>query len=87
MTNTIYSKPSCPYCVKAKDLLKKVGAEYEEKILGQDISADELFERFDKEGIPRPRSAPQIWMNGKYVGGYEQLVDYVESHGMEGPKQ
>lgn len=84
--NIVFSKPSCPYCVKAKDLLKKVGVAFEEKILGTDITPDQLFEQFDSLSIPRPRSAPQIFLNGNYVGGYDQLVTYVEEHGMEGPK-
>ena len=46
-----------------------------------------LLEEFEANGMPQPRSVPQIILNGKYVGGYNELVKYIEDHGMEGLKQ
>ena len=40
---TVYSKPNCAYCEKAKYLLKNLGLEYEEKVVSKDLSIDELF--------------------------------------------
>ena len=40
---TVYSKPSCTYCEKAKYLLKNLGLEYEEKIVTKDLSIDDLY--------------------------------------------
>ena len=78
MTVKIYSKPSCPNCVQAKSLLEQKGFKYEELILGKDITPDQLFEEFDNLGLDRPRSAPQIFVHQKYVGGYDQLIKYFE---------
>ena len=40
---TVYSKPNCPYCEKAKYLLKNLGLQYEEKVVTKDLSIDELY--------------------------------------------
>ena len=44
MTITVYSKPSCVFCEKAKALLTRLGYEYTEKVVTKDISLPELFE-------------------------------------------
>ena len=41
----IYSKPQCPYCVKAKNLCEREGYEYTYKMLDEDFTRDELFEK------------------------------------------
>ena len=48
MTVTVYSKPACQYCVKAKDLLERLGYEYTEKIVTKDISLEEFFKELGK---------------------------------------
>ena len=87
MMNVVYSKPMCTYCDKAKHLLKTSGIEYKEMLIGRDLSRETLLEEFAANGMPQPRSVPQIILNGKYVGGYNELVKYIEDHGMEGLKQ
>ena len=42
--SVIYSKPHCPYCDQAKDLLNKTQIEYEEIVIGKDITVEKLFE-------------------------------------------
>ena len=85
MSETIvFSKPSCPNCVKAKKLLDDRGVVYETKELGVDITPDELFEHFDNLGLDRPRTAPQIFLAGEYIGGYDQLAKYIEETGFNG---
>jgi glutaredoxin 3 len=75
MKAEIYSKPNCPYCVKAKYLLEKHGYEIEE------ISAvdqrEVLIERVERETGHSPKTVPQIWLDGKYVGGHDQLVVWL----------
>ena len=42
---TIYSKPNCVFCDKAKHMVKTLGFEYEEKMFGKDFKTpDELYE-------------------------------------------
>ena len=74
----IYSKPNCTYCVKAKNLVKTLGFEYTEKMFGKDFKTpDELFEAVGKQ----VRTMPQIKIDGKLVGGYNQLVEYFADQG------
>ena len=40
------------------------------------------MKEFEVNGLPMPRTAPQIILHGKYVGGYENLVQHMEDHGM-----
>tara|TARA_B100001287_G_scaffold246372_1_gene224279 strand:+ start:894 stop:1163 length:270 start_codon:yes stop_codon:yes gene_type:complete len=82
--NIIYSKPSCPSCVQAKNLLAERQIPFTEVVLGKDITPDELFTIFDEKELPRPKSAPQVFLGDKHIGGYEALVSYVENTGFNG---
>lgn len=80
----IYSKPACPSCVQAKKLLDDKNIPYKSVELGTEITPQELFELFESKGLPQPRTAPQVFLQGKYVGGYEALVKYIEDTGFNG---
>ena len=70
----IWSKPACPYCVKAKNLCEQQGYEYSYKMLDEDFSREELFEEF-----PGARTFPQIRVDGENIGGYDQLYAWHNS--------
>jgi len=65
----IYTKDYCPYCVKAKQLLKIKKQEFTEIDVTND--ADKASEMVEKAG--GARTVPQIFINGKHVGGYDDL--------------
>ena len=67
----IYSKPSCPYCVKAKNLCEQQGYEYTYKMLDEDFTREELFEIF-----PGARTFPQNKIDRENIGGYQQLEEW-----------
>ena len=70
---TIYSKPNCVFCDKAKSMVKNLGFEYEEKMFGKDFNTpDELYEAVGKQ----VRTMPQIKIDGELIGGYNQLVEH-----------
>jgi|TARA_B110000503_G_scaffold141369_1_gene234683 glutaredoxin 3 len=75
----IYGKPACPYCEKAKALCEMRKIKYSYKSLGTDFTREELLESF-----PDARTVPQIMINGKKIGGYDQLVKYIEETGYTG---
>lgn len=76
---TIYGKPSCGFCTKAKNFAKDRGLEYEYK----DVTNSRFMEDL-KEALPGVRSVPQIWVQGQHVGGFAELVSYVEDTGYTG---
>lgn len=68
MKAVIWSKPACPYCVQAEQLLKLKGYEIEERKIGFGWDREQLF-----EAVPNARTVPQIFLDGEYVGDYTEL--------------
>ena len=65
----IYTTPICPYCVRAKALLKKKGVEFEEIDVFMDSDA-----RAEMEAKSHGRkTVPQIFVGEEHVGGCEEL--------------
>lgn len=71
MKAIIWSKYHCPYCEKAKSLLKLRRIEYEERKIGDGWTKEELL-----ESVPTARTVPQIILDGEYIGGYQELENY-----------
>lgn len=65
----IYSKDWCPFCAKAKALLKSKDLTFTEI----DVTADSVREAEMIERSGR-RSVPQIFIDGEPVGGYDDLA-------------
>lgn len=66
----VWSKTTCPYCVKAKRLLEQFDIEYEERIVGSITwSKDDLL-----QAVPNATTVPQIFIENEYIGGYRELV-------------
>lgn len=66
--NIIYTSTFCSYCVRAKQLLKEKGISFEEINLDHDPKKREELEQLTQQ-----RTTPQIFLNDKFVGGFEQL--------------
>ena len=73
----VYTKDNCPFCVKAKALIKGLGLEYEEKKMESFDSVDAMLKDIGKKVM----SMPQIKIDGKLVGGYNQLIEYFVEEG------
>jgi glutaredoxin 3 len=79
MTVLVWSKYHCPQCEKAKALLGSNGIQFEERKIGDGWTREDLL-----ESVPDARSVPQIFINGNLVGGYSELVTYIEETGFNG---
>jgi glutaredoxin 3 len=66
----VYTTPSCGYCVRAKRLLQERGLAYEEF----DVADDDELRTSIMQRSGR-RTVPQIFIDGKSIGGYEELAD------------
>ena len=71
MKALVWSKDMCPYCDRAKALLKKKGIEFEERKIGSGWTKEQLL-----ESVPSARTVPQIFLDGKLIGGHDDLVKY-----------
>lgn len=72
---TVYSKSNCPFCDKAKALLKQKGIVFEEVRVDQNQEAREFIVNAGH------RTVPQIYLNGKVFveGGYQGLAKLEDS--------
>ena len=73
MKAVVWSKPACGYCVKAKNLLKSKGIEYEEKNIADGHKIQDLLEM-----VPNARTIAYIWLDGEHLGGYYELENKLK---------
>lgn len=79
----IWSKNGCPYCDQAKALLKGSGIQFEERNISEQPELREtLLETLDQVNPGAPKTVPQIWLYGKFIGDYRALCQYYEDHNM-----
>lgn len=71
MKAEVYSKDPCPHCVRAKALLKRRGVEFTE--IDAPTNLAEMNSRVIAATGEAARSVPQIFLDGEYIGGADQL--------------
>ena len=67
---TIYTTATCPYCIRAKKLLERKGASYNE--LNIDTSPTLRPEMEARSGRA---TVPQIFIGDRHVGGFDDLAE------------
>ncbi|VDI46796.1 glutaredoxin 3 [Mytilus galloprovincialis] len=71
----VFSKSYCPYCKKAKATLKKYFGEDEKDIIEIDNNPDcDAIQQYLGK-ITGAKSVPRIFINGKSIGGNDQLEE------------
>src|SRR6202050_917945 len=65
----VYTTTFCPFCVRAKSLLKSKGVAFEEI----DVTEDAALRQKMVELSGGRRTVPEIFIDGKIVGGYDEL--------------
>ena len=64
---TVYSTPTCPWCVKAKEFLKEKKIEFEDKDVSADEGArNEMVEKSGQMGVP------VLDIDGTVIVGFDQ---------------
>jgi glutaredoxin len=66
----ILSKPNCPWCDKAKDILTEKELDFEVWEPNGDLKKVAKMLNI--------KTVPQIFKEGVRIGGYEDLVSYLE---------
>ena len=72
---TIYTTSLCPYCVRAKEILRSKGIDFEEIDVGM---SSELRQQMAARAGGR-RTVPQIFFGNKHVGGCDDLIALTRS--------
>ena len=67
----IYSKMTCPYCIRAKALLQRKGVEVDE--IAVDFGGEKRQEMISRAG--GRMTVPQIFINDRHVGGCDDLFE------------
>ncbi len=76
---TVYTKASCPYCVRAKALLKRKGFAFEEvSVEGKDELRTWLVEQTGQMTVP------QVFAGDRSLGGFSDL-DALDREGQLDP--
>lgn len=73
MKAVVWSKDACPFCDQAKALLKQKNIEFEEKKIGHGYTREQLL-----EAVPDARTVPQIFLDGKLIGGFTELRKHLK---------
>jgi glutaredoxin 3 len=67
----VFSTGTCPYCDKAKALLKKWKIPYEEvRVDGNAAGLKEML-----KATNGARTVPQIVIDGRWIGGFDDLTE------------
>lgn len=76
----MYLTEYCGYCRAAERLLEKRGIRDIERIR-VDLEPARRAEMRARSGRS---SVPQIWIDGRHVGGYEELYELEQAGGLQG---
>lgn len=75
----IYSSDLCPYCFRAKSLLKRKGAAFREISVDMNPAA----RREMREKANGRNTVPQIFINGQHIGGSDDLHALDDRGGLD----
>ena len=67
---SLFTKPGCPHCARAKAVLAQQGLTYDELTLGDEISISAM------RAITNADTVPQVFIDGKHIGGADDLDKY-----------
>lgn len=73
---SLFTKPGCPYCARAKAALNERNIDFEEIVLGKEITTRSL------RAVTGATTVPQVFIDGKQIGGSEALDEYLKSHSL-----
>ena len=66
----LITRDGCYACIQAENLLKMHNMSYSQRVIGEDITRDEVLEQF-----PDRKYLPIVLIDDKVIGGYEELLD------------
>jgi glutaredoxin-like protein len=74
---SLFTRPGCPHCARAKAALTKRGLGYEEIVLGKDVTTRSL------RAVTGRDTVPQVFIDGRHIGSADDLERYLETRDSE----
>ncbi len=68
---TVFGRNGCPYCARAKGLLRDAGIDFDELVLNRDFSDRTL------RAVAAETTYPQVFINGERIGGSDALERWL----------
>ncbi len=68
---TVFTKPGCVYCARAKEKLRELRMPFEELVLSQDFTIKTV------KALSNTTKLPQIFINGERIGGADDLEKHL----------
>lgn len=69
---TLFTRPGCPHCARAKKALTEHGFPYEEIVIGKDVTTRSL------RAVSGAGTVPQVFVGGRLVGNADDLERWLE---------
>lgn len=69
----IFSRDGCPFCARAKGMLTDKDMAFEELVLNRDYTDHGL------RAVTGHTSYPQVFIDGKHIGGSDELAEYLNA--------
>jgi glutaredoxin-like protein len=68
---TVFTREGCPFCVRAKGMLREAGMAFEELVLNRHYSESSL------RAVAGASMVPQVFINGERIGGSDDLEQFL----------
>ena len=72
MKIVMYTQDMCGYCTAAAEEFESRDWEY----VTHNIKHEDNFNNL-KELLPTVKTVPQIWIDDEYIGGYDELLEWL----------
>ena len=70
----MYTQDLCGYCTAASREFENKGWEYTARNIKHEDNKKELLDR-----LPDVKTVPQIWIDDEHIGGYDDLMKWLEN--------
>ncbi|MEB4591054.1 glutathione peroxidase [Candidatus Thiothrix sp. Deng01] len=70
---TVFTRPGCPFCARAKGMLHDAGIDFDELVLNRDYKNQTL------RAVAGVDMVPQVFVNGELIGGSDKLEAWLKA--------
>lgn len=78
---SIFTRRGCIHCARAKEILNHAGLDFEELLLTKDFTIKTV------KALSGTTTLPQVFINGKRIGGADELEEYFNNHPLKGMRE